>query len=94
MIFITEAWIGIDLKCVVVPFGEEERKSPIRLLNKKCKNLSFPLPVVIKLLQRPCEHTVPDRKRRKPDNVAYCLVGPFVTNNWGLTALVHRLFVS
>ena len=34
MVLITEAWIGVDLKCVVVPFGEEERKKKCNQINQ------------------------------------------------------------
>lgn len=44
MIFITEARIGIDLKRIVVPFGEEETEKERQYRNaisKKRKNLNF-----------------------------------------------------
>lgn len=35
MIFITEAWIRVDLKGVVVPFEEKEKKRPIIFSNAR-----------------------------------------------------------
>lgn len=49
MVFITEAWIGIDLKCVVVPVGGRQRL--IIFLKRKCRHLNAPLPPVLKLPQ-------------------------------------------
>lgn len=51
MIFIAEAWIGIYLKCVVVPLGRKREKTPDRMFKAEAQESEFAFAIVGELLQ-------------------------------------------